>query len=51
LTAETRAAIAKGERMATAIEHLGESQRLNWRLFDEFNPRNATAAYKELEWE
>ena len=51
LTAETRAAIAAGESMRTAIEHLGESQRHGWRLFDEFNPRNATAAYKELEWE
>lgn len=51
LAAETRAAILSGESMRRAIEHLGESQRENWRLFDEFNPRNATAAYKELEWE
>ena len=51
LTAETRAAIAAGEPMSSAIDHLGESQRGHWLLFDEFNKRNATAAYKELEWE
>ncbi len=51
LTTETRAAIASGEPMSRAIDHLGESQRANWQLFDEFNKRNATAAYKELEWE
>ena len=51
LAAETREAIRRGESMRAAIEHLGESQRAHWRLFDEYNPRNATTAYKELEWE
>lgn len=51
LTQETRKAIAAGESMRRAIEHLGESQRSHWVLFDEYNKRNATAAYKELEWE
>ena len=51
LTEETRAAIAAGESMRQAIRHLGESQRRHWLMFDEFNKRNATAAYKELEWE
>lgn len=51
LTAETRSALAAGEPMSRAIHHLGESQRGEWLLFDEFNKRNATAAYKELEWE
>jgi quinoprotein relay system zinc metallohydrolase 2 len=51
LTAEVRAAIDRGESMRSAIEHLGQSQRGTWALFDEFNPRNATAAFKELEWE
>ena len=51
LTEQTRQAIAAGESMRTAIEHLGHSMRGNWKLFDEYNPRNATAAYKELEWE
>ncbi|MEM7744803.1 MAG: quinoprotein relay system zinc metallohydrolase 2 [Pseudomonadota bacterium] len=51
LADETRAAIAVGEPMTQATHHIGESQRENWLLFDEFNRRNATAAYKELEWE
>lgn len=51
LADETRAAIAAGHSMRKAITHLGESQRRYWQLFDEFNKRNATAAYKELEWE
>lgn len=51
ITLETRAAIAAGEPMSRAVRHIGESQRSNWVLFDEFNQRNATASYKELEWE
>ena len=48
---ETRDAINKGESLSMAIAHIGESQREKWELFDEFNARNATAAYTELEWE
>lgn len=51
ITSETREAIAKGEPMSRAVRHIGESQRSQWEFFDEFNQRNATAAYKELEWE
>lgn len=51
IAAETRAAIAAGVSLRAAIEAVGESQRGNWELFDEFNPRNVTAAYTELEWE
>lgn len=51
LAEETRAAIDAGESLSNAITHLGESQRGDWLLFDEFNPRNATAAFTELEWE
>ncbi|MEM7746566.1 MAG: quinoprotein relay system zinc metallohydrolase 2 [Pseudomonadota bacterium] len=51
ITEETRAAIANGEPMSRAVRHIGEQERSNWELFDEFNQRNATTAYKELEWE
>lgn len=51
LTAETREAIRRGDSLRRAMEHVGESQRGGWQLFDEFNKRNATAAYTELEWE
>ena len=51
LTAQTRKAIKAGESLNTALKHLGKDLRGNWKEFDEFNPRNATSAYVELEWE
>ncbi len=51
LAEETREAIARGESMGEAIGHLGQSQAADWLLFEDYNPRNATAAFKELEWE
>jgi hypothetical protein len=37
--------------LAQAAVIAGASQKSNWELFDEYNKRNATAAYSELEWE
>lgn len=51
LAADTRKAIRKGENINDAVAHIAESERHKWKLFDEFNPRNATAAFGELEWE
>ena len=51
ITEETRKAIAEGLPMSAAVRKIGESQRAHWQLFDEFNIRNATVAYQELEWE
>lgn len=51
LTEETRAAIKKGESLGEAVDHIATGQAHKWALFQEFNIRNATAAYKELEWE
>ncbi len=51
LVDETRAALAKGESLSTAAAHLGVDLRGDWLLFDAFNARNATAIYRELEWE
>ena len=48
---ETRAALAEGESLSEAIRHVGHSQADDWQMFEEFNPRNATSAYVELEWE
>lgn len=48
---ETRTAINAGVPLSRAVERVGRSEIDNWRLFDEFNARNATAAYTELEWE
>lgn len=53
LTADLRSAIKSGVPLATAVTTAGRSDRANWNpvVFDEFNERNATAAYAELEWE
>jgi quinoprotein relay system zinc metallohydrolase 2 len=34
-----------------AIKTVGQSERAKWLLFDSYNGRNVTEAYKELEWE
>lgn len=51
LVAETRAAIAAGESLGTAVPRIGTHLRGDWALFDAFHERNVTAAYRELEWE
>jgi len=51
LTADLRAAIKKGESVAQTSKQAGESERSKWSLFDEYNGRNATAGFAELEWE
>lgn len=51
LTADLRAAIKKGEGVAQTAKQAGESQRTKWSLFDDYNGRNATAGFAELEWE
>jgi quinoprotein relay system zinc metallohydrolase 2 len=49
--ADARRLIAAGVPLADAVPRIGQSEREHWRLFDEHNPRNATAAFSELEWE
>jgi quinoprotein relay system zinc metallohydrolase 2 len=51
LAQDTRSLIAQGVPLAKAVERAGATERLQWRLFEEYNARNATAAYSELEWE
>jgi quinoprotein relay system zinc metallohydrolase 2 len=51
LTADLRAAIKKGHALADAAQTAGQSERERWRLFDDYNARNATAGFAELEWE
>ena len=34
-----------------AVATVGQSERARWALFDAYNGRNVTQAYKELEWE
>jgi len=51
LAGDLRKAIAAGTPLAEAVKTAGRSEAGKWALFDEYNGRNATAAYAELEWE
>lgn len=51
LADDTRRLIAAGTPLAKAVLQIAQSERTKWRLFDDYNPRNATAAFSELEWE
>jgi len=51
LAMDTRAAIKAGQPLSEAVGNIAQSEAGNWQLFDLFNPRNATVAYTELEWE
>lgn len=51
LARDTRAAIAAGERLGDAVQHIAETERAHWALFEAYNARNATVAFTELEWE
>ena len=51
LVSDTRSAIKQGVPLASAAATAGRSERSHWKLFDDYNARNATAAYAELEWE
>ena len=51
LVADARRLIAAGVPLARAVPVIGLAERSRWRLFDEYNPRNATATFSELEWE
>jgi len=51
LAADVRGLIANGSMLAAAAEQAGASEKPHWDLFEEYNARNATAAFSELEWE
>jgi quinoprotein relay system zinc metallohydrolase 2 len=48
---DVRSAIAEGRSITEATETAAASERGDWALFDDYNGRNVTQAYKELEWE
>lgn len=51
LTRDLRAQIAAGAGLEAASKTAGRSERPNWELFDDYNIRNATAGFAELEWD
>ena len=51
LVLETRVAVKDNIGIAKAAETVAAGERDRWSLFDDYNGRNVTEAYKELEWE
>ena len=51
LAADVRALVASGKPITAAAEHAVAAERPRWQLFDDYNARNATAAFSEIEWE
>ena len=51
LAADLRKIIADGGTMLDAQKQAGNSEMPKWKLFTEFNARNASTAFAELEWE
>ena len=51
LERDVRALLAEGATITETVGAAAREERGGWALFDEHNPRNATEAYTELEWE
>lgn len=51
LASDIRALIARGAPITAAAATAAASERSRWQLFDDYNARNATAAFSQIEWE
>jgi quinoprotein relay system zinc metallohydrolase 2 len=51
LASDVRALVAGGKPITAAANTAAASERSRWELFDDYNARNATAAFSEIEWE
>ena len=51
LVRDIRAIISHGGDIEQAVATVGLAERDRWVLFDDYNGRNVTSAFKELEWE
>ena len=51
LASDVRTLVIRGEPITAAAKTAAASERSRWQLFDDFNARNATAAFSEIEWE
>jgi quinoprotein relay system zinc metallohydrolase 2 len=51
LALDVRALVARGEPITVAADTAAASERQRWQLFDDYNARNATTAFSEIEWE
>jgi quinoprotein relay system zinc metallohydrolase 2 len=51
LLSDVRALNKKGEPIRAAADKAAAEERPRWELFGDYNARNATAAFSEIEWE
>jgi quinoprotein relay system zinc metallohydrolase 2 len=51
LAADVRGLIAAGKPITVAADSAAAPERPRWELFGDYNARNATAAFSEIEWE
>jgi glyoxylase-like metal-dependent hydrolase (beta-lactamase superfamily II) len=51
LAADVRTLIKRGAPIGVAADTAAASEQSRWQLFDDYNARNATAAFSEIEWE
>ena len=51
LASDVRRLVASGAPITVAADTAAASERSRWQLFDDYNARNATSAYSEIEWE
>jgi hypothetical protein len=51
LALDVRAFVARGAPISDAANAAAASERSRWQLFDDYNARNATTAFSEIEWE
>jgi len=51
LASDVRKLVARGAPITAAAATAGATERPRWQLFDDYNARNATTAFSEIEWE
>jgi hypothetical protein len=51
LESDVRETLREGRTMQEAASRAGRAEAGSWELFEDFNARNATTAFHELEWE
>jgi hypothetical protein len=51
LASDVRALVRRGASINAAANAAAASERPRWQLFDDYNARNATTAFSEIEWE
>jgi hypothetical protein len=51
LASDVRKLVARGAPITVAADTAAATERSRWQLFADYNARNATTAFSEIEWE